>query len=120
MDETTADCKTIHSGENSNDLYIHFIDRLIDYYKNQLIFRISGFTTTIIETLFDNQQRIIFTKLSFSKEDILSLLKQYHNGKQSAIMAPEPIMLKPYTQLTIINRWKSCLVKENTKSYHRI
>lgn len=89
----SGDCETIHSGNDSNDFYIHFVDRPINHYKNQLIFRTSRVETTILETLFTNHRRTIVTQPVFSKEDITRILKKYHNGKQTAILAPEPIML---------------------------
>lgn len=93
MEEPSADNETIHSGDDSNDFYIHFVDRPINHFKNQLIFRTSGITTTIKETLFQNHRRTIVAQPNFSKEDITNFLKVHHNGKQTAILAPDPIML---------------------------
>lgn len=92
-DESPADNDTIHSGEDSNDFYIHFVDKPINNYRNQLIFRVSGLTTVIQETLFGNHKRTIVAQPNFTTQDITNFLKIYHNGKQTAILAPEPIML---------------------------
>lgn len=86
------DAQTIHSADDSGDYYIHFVERPINYYRNQLIFKISTFSTTIRETLFQNFKRIIVTQPKFTKDDITNFLKIYHNGKQTALLAPETLV----------------------------
>jgi RNase H-like domain found in reverse transcriptase/Reverse transcriptase (RNA-dependent DNA polymerase)/Integrase zinc binding domain len=83
---------TVHSADTSDDAYIHFSNRPINYYRNQLIFKISKLNTIITETIFPNYRRVIFSMENFTRDSITEYLKKFHDNKQSAIMAPEEII----------------------------
>lgn len=87
-----SDLDTVHSADDSSDLYIHYVDRPINYYHNQIIFRIARFTTVISETVFPHFKRTIIAQPYYNKPDITKFLKEYHNGRQTAILAPEDII----------------------------
>lgn len=87
-----SDADTIHSADDSSDFYIHHVDRPINYYHNQIIFRIARISTIISETIFPHFQRTIIVQPEFQKPEITEFLKTYHNGKQTAILAPENII----------------------------
>lgn len=87
-----SDTDTIHSANDSDDYYIHFSERPVNYYRNQLIFRHANIGTVIQETLFGNFKRTIIVQQNYDKKDVTQYLKTYHNGKQTAIMAPENLM----------------------------
>lgn len=89
-----SEVETVHSANTSDDYFIHFADRPINYYRNQLIFKISEIDVIISEEIFPKFKRFIFSKKSFRVEDITEIIKTYHNGKQSAILAPESLYEK--------------------------
>lgn len=84
-----SDADTVHSANTSDDYYIHFAERPINFYNNQIIFRVSELDTIITEEVFPKVNRTIIIKNEFRKEDMIHYLKRFHNGKQSAILAPE-------------------------------
>lgn len=90
--EEESDTDTMHSANDSDDYYIHFTDRPINQYRNQLIFKISNITTVITETLFTNFNRTIVTQPTYDKIDMKHFLKTFHNGKQTALLAPESLI----------------------------
>lgn len=87
-----SDAETIHSAEDSSDFYIHYVDRPINYYHNQMVFKIARISTIISETVFPHFQRTTIVQPDFQKSDITKYLKTYHNGRQTAILAPENIL----------------------------
>lgn len=87
----SSDSQTIHSADESADYFIHFTERPLNYYKNQLIFKIFHTETVITETLFGLYRRTIICRPNYEKADITEYLKTFHNGKQTAIMAPESL-----------------------------
>lgn len=87
-----SDAETVHSADDSADFYIHHVDRPINYYRNQIIFRIARITTIISETIFPHFQRTTIVQPEFQKQEITAFLKEYHNGRQSAILAPENLL----------------------------
>jgi len=86
---TNSDSQTMHSADTSDDYFIHFSERPINYYRNQIIFRKSHITTDITETPFNNYKRAIICRNDFDELTILDSLKNFHNNKQTAIMAPD-------------------------------
>lgn len=88
----TTDSDTVHSANTSDDHYIHCTERPINYYHNQIIFRVCNFESEMTETPFPNYHRATICKINYDEEAILSVLKRFHNNKQSAIMAPESLM----------------------------
>lgn len=86
------DSQTIHSAEDSADYFIHFSDRPLNYYRNQLIFKTSRLDTIIQESLFQNFHRTIISQKNFTKAEVTHFLKTFHNGKQTALMAPENLI----------------------------
>lgn len=88
------DTSTVHSAEDSGDNYIHFSDKPINCFRNQLIFKISNIRTVITETLFQSFNRTIISQPNYDHADIVQVLKTFHNGKQSAILAPENLLQK--------------------------
>lgn len=91
-DENESDDDTIHSAESSEDYFIHCVERPINYYRNQIIFRISRINTDILETPFTHFRRTIICRDKFDEDSITETLKRFHNNKQTAIMAPEEII----------------------------
>ena len=87
-----SDDDTIHSALSSDDYYIHFTERPLNYYRNQIIFKISRLTTDLIENPFPNYRRVTICRHEFDTDSITDVLKKYHNNKQTAIMAPEQII----------------------------
>lgn len=87
-----SDSETIHSADDSANYFIHFSERPLNYFRNQLIFKISRFDTVIQETLFQNYHRTIVSQRSYDKDQITHFLKRFHNGKQTALMAPESLI----------------------------
>lgn len=87
--ETDSEIETVHSANTSDHYFIHFSERPINYYRNQIIFKVSKIETIISEQIFQNFKRIIITQKVFQKNDIVNYMKNFHNGKQSAILAPE-------------------------------
>lgn len=93
-DENKDETSTIHSADDSGDNFIHFSDQPINHFKNQIIFRIATISTVISETLFEKFNRTIIAQPNYEHTDILNYLKTFHNGKQSAILAPEELLQK--------------------------
>lgn len=87
----SSDSQTMHSADDSVDYFIHFTERPLNYYRNQLIFKITHFTTVMSETPFNNFKRTTVCQPNFDKDIITTFLKRFHNGKQTAIMAPESL-----------------------------
>lgn len=88
----SSDTQTIHSADDSPNYFIHFSERPLNYYRNQLIFKISRLDTIIQETLFEKYHRTIISQSYFDKQQITHFLKLFHNGKQTALMAPENLI----------------------------
>lgn len=87
-----SDTDTVHSAETSADFFVHFTERPINYYKNQLIFRQTTPNSITQETIFPNHRRVIICNVNFDKQLITKTIKQFHNGKQTAILAPENLL----------------------------
>lgn len=87
-----SDADTVHSADTSSDFFIHFTERPINFYKNQLIFRHATFNTVIHETIFPHHKRTIICSNNFDKQSLTENIKQFHNGKQTAILAPENLL----------------------------
>lgn len=87
-----SDADTIHSANDSNDYYIHFSNRPLNHYRNQLIFRIANFSTIASETPFTNFHRTTIIQPNFNETEITEFIKRYHNGKQTALLAPENLI----------------------------
>lgn len=83
---------TTHSADTSDEFFIHFTERPINYYRNQLIFRETSFNSTISEHIFPNFRRTTICRDCFNHQIITDTLKEYHNGKQTAIQAPENLL----------------------------
>lgn len=90
--EIQDDNETVHSAQTSDDYYIHFVERPINYYRNQIIFKLARIDTTLSETPFPNFHRTTICKQNFDEETVTSILKHYHNKKQTAILAPESLI----------------------------
>lgn len=87
-----SDGETVHSADSSDDFYIHFVERPINYYRNQIVFRLSRLNTDITENPFPNFRRTIICRNNYDENDIKDLLLKYHDDRQTAIMAPEQII----------------------------
>ena len=85
---STVSDQTNHSADDSDDYFIHFVERPINYYRNQIIFRISNIESIARETPFQGYQRIFILDNNYTEEKIVNYLRNYHNGKQTAIQAP--------------------------------
>lgn len=71
---------------------MHFTERPINFYKNQLIFRHVTFNSALQETIFPHHKRTIICSGNFDKQSLTQHIKQFHNGKQTAIFAPEDLL----------------------------
>lgn len=91
MDEGN-DLETIHSADDSGDHFIHFTDRPINYFKNQLIFRIASFTSILQENPFPHFKRTTIVQPDYNINEITDFLKKFHDGRQTVIMAPESLL----------------------------
>uniref|UniRef100_A0AB38Z1R9 RNA-directed DNA polymerase n=1 Tax=Pitica errantivirus TaxID=3078414 RepID=A0AB38Z1R9_9VIRU len=87
-----SDSETIHSADDSQNYYIHSSERPLNYYRNQLVFRIAQTQTIIHETPFQKFHRTTISQNSYNKEQITQFLKQFHNNRQTALMAPENLI----------------------------
>lgn len=90
----SGDQDTVHSGEESDDYFIHFSDRPINYYRNQIIFRDSNLDTIITENPFQNYRRTIITNNDLSEQQLTNIFRDYHGGRQTAILAPENMLAR--------------------------
>lgn len=91
-EDNNSETHTVHSADDSGDNFIHFTDKPINHFRNQIIFRFSNIGTVITETLFQNFNRTIIAQPNYDHTAILHYLKTFHNGKQSAILAPENLL----------------------------
>ena len=89
LNMTETDDSTVHSADTSSDFFLHFTERPINFYRNQLIFKHARINTTIRETIFPHHIRTIICSNNLNKELLTNTIKEYHNGKQTAILAPE-------------------------------
>lgn len=87
-----TDSQTVHSADTSDDYFIHCVERPLNYYKNQIIFKISRLNTDITETPFTHFHRTIICRDRYDEDIIKDVLLKYHNNRQTAIMAPEHII----------------------------
>ena len=88
----SSSLQTIHSAEDSSDFYIHSSLRPVNYYKNQIIFKIDHSSSISVESPFGNIKRTIVIQPEFTIQDITGYLLKYHNGKQTGILAPEMLI----------------------------
>lgn len=93
-DDDTTDNDTVHSASTSDDHFIHCTERAINYFRNQIIFRITNFETELTESPFPNYNRATICRKEYNEQSIIDVLKRFHNNKQSAIMAPENVIGK--------------------------
>lgn len=89
---TTESDQTVHSADDSNDFFIHYVDRPINAYRNQLIFKVCRISSVAQLDLFPGFHRTVIMQDSYTEGDIINFLRQYHNGKQTAILAPTEIV----------------------------
>ena len=86
-----SDTDTVHSAKSSQDFFIHFTERPINYFRNQIIFKVTQPEGIIQDVPFPNQKRITISKSSYSPSDIESFIRKFHDGKKSAIHVPEKL-----------------------------
>lgn len=91
-DDQSEDLETVHSANTSDDYFIKSTERPINYYRNQIILRLSRLDMESSESPFPNFKRVIINKKYYDENIITTILKKYHNGKQMAILAPEPLI----------------------------
>lgn len=80
---------TNHSADTSGDFFIHFTERAINSYRNQIVFRQTTFNSIITENPFPNFNRVTICATSYDPENITRFIKEYSSGTQTAILAPE-------------------------------
>lgn len=90
MDDGSTD--TIHSADTSEDFFIHFTERPINNYRNQIIFRQTNFNSILTENPFPNFKRIVICSDAYDADKIASTLKEYGSENQTAILAPENLL----------------------------
>lgn len=83
---------TVHSANSSDDYYVHFTERAINCYRNQIVFKITNIDSVVTENIFPNYKRTTICSKSFDKRNIFNLLKEHSNGKQNALLAPECLL----------------------------
>lgn len=86
-------CATIHSASRSKDYFVHYTERPVNYYRNQLIFKTSSTCSITKQNPFVNFQRAIVSQNTYNTDNISEYLATFHNGKQTAIFADENIIL---------------------------
>lgn len=86
------DDETIHSAESSQDFFIHFTERPINCYRNQIVFRQTHFGSILTEHPFRNFRRITICAPNHDFDSITNHLKTFTDGKQTAILAPENML----------------------------
>lgn len=85
----SSSADTVHSANTSDDHFMHFTERPINNYRNQIVFRITSFNSILTENIFPNFKRITICSDHYDNENITNFLKEYTDGRQSAIHAPE-------------------------------
>lgn len=85
----TSSSDTIHSANTSDDHYMHFTERALNNYRNQIVFKITRFNSILTENIFPNYKRITICSTEYNNEKIANFLKEYTDGRQTAIHAPE-------------------------------
>ena len=70
---------------------MHYSERPINFYRNQIVFEIGQQPIEKIETPFLNYNRVTIQKPEYTENDIQELLRRYHNGKQTAILVPQSL-----------------------------
>lgn len=90
--QDTDDLETVHSADTSDDYFIKSTERPINYYRNQLIFRVSRLNIEASESPFPNFYRTTVSMTNYDENTITQFIKKYHNGKQTAILAPENLI----------------------------
>lgn len=83
--------ESIHSANTSEEFCIHFTERPLNNFQNQIVFREASVSSTTTEKILENYTRTTISRQLFDKESINEALTRYHNGKQTAIHAPEHI-----------------------------
>ena len=83
---------TVHSAQDSSDFFIHFVDRPINYYHNQIVFRLSRLQSVAQESPFSGFHRVTIMDQNYDADMIFNYLREYHDGKQTAIMAPTELI----------------------------
>lgn len=76
-----SDEMTVHSADTSDDYYIRYTERPINFFRTQVIFRISGNDINTYEQIFPRYHRHIIAKSEFTEEDIVETLKQKLNPR---------------------------------------
>lgn len=64
-----------------DDYFLHFTERPINAYSNQLIFKNATSDTTTHEMVFPQHKRTTICSKNFNKETITEKLKEFHNLK---------------------------------------
>ena len=92
LQTTHSDTNTRHSAETSEDFFVHFTERPVNSYRNQIFFKLAEQEQIYEESPFARHHRTTICKNSFNSEEIESYLRKFHDGKQSAIYAPESLL----------------------------
>lgn len=87
-----SDIETVHSASSSEEFFIHFTERPINNYRNQIIFRTTSFNSILMFDIFPGYKRTTICDSNFTADKITDYLKRYWNGRQTAIHAPESLL----------------------------
>ncbi len=91
-DSGESDAETVHSADTADEYFIHFSLRPLNGYRNQIIFRVGNIELEATEEPFPGFKRATISRPEFNNEIVTDFLRRYHNGKQSAILAPESLL----------------------------
>lgn len=89
---SSSSSETAHSANTSDDYYMHFTERAINSYRNQIIFKVTDSDSVITEQIFQNYKRTTICSTSFDNRKVTTFLKDHSNGKQNAVLAPECLL----------------------------
>ena len=92
LQTTHSDTNTRHSAETSEDFFVHFTERPVNSYRNQIFFKLAQQEQIYEKSPFPRHHRTTICKNSFISEEIELYLRKFHDGKQSAIYAPESLL----------------------------
>lgn len=87
-----TDADTVHSASSSDEYFIHFTERPVNNYRNQIIFRVDLVDSVLTTNPFPGYRRTVICDTNFTPEKITDYLRRYWNGRQTAIHSPENLL----------------------------
>lgn len=91
--DTDEDLETIHSADTSDDYFIKCTERPINFFKTQLLFKISRIKTDSHEAVFPKYNRYIISQPGYTEEDMVNVFKRCLNPNGiNCIKAPVSLL----------------------------